>query len=67
MSGAETVAARRVPGGHVRGERRIAYALKKNVAGCELQGVRACCAFTCRDGMLPIRLLAIRTPRAAGD
>ena len=41
--------------------------LKKNVAGCELHGVRACWALISRAGLLPIRLLTIRTPWAAGD
>src|SRR5687768_17451382 len=41
--------------------------LKKNVAGCELCGVRACCMLTWRAGMLPIVFLTMRIPITAGD
>ena len=43
------------------------YDLKKMVVGRELVGVRMCCAFTCRPGMLPSLLLVTRMPRKAGD
>ena len=40
---------------------------KKNVAGCELCGVRACCMLTWRAGMLPIVFLTMRMPITAGE
>ncbi len=42
-------------------------ALQYQVSGCELPGVRQCCARHTRAAMLPSLLLTTRTPMPAGD
>jgi hypothetical protein len=58
----DSVVAARFPSGGRARTTLQRHDVKKKVAGCEVLGVRACCALHWRAGRFPILVLTIRTP-----